>query len=122
MNDKELYDLFHAYRPTLDDNYAFMERLSAQMDAVDVKQHTRVRPLFRRALPWVAGIAASVALVLVLVNVYRARTVESYTESQLPEYYYQKNPLTTDPFSSYDDIVNEIEQSGKQLEQTIAQL
>lgn len=122
MNDKELYDLFHAYRPTLDDNYAFIERLSAQMDAADEQQQHRVRPLFRRTLPWVVGIAASVAVVLVLVNVYRVPTVEPYTESQLPEYYYQKNPMTADPFSSYDDIVNEIEQSGKQLEQTIAQL
>ena len=122
MNDKELYDLFHAYRPELSDDEAFMEHLSARMDAVDEQQRPRVRPLFRRALPWAAGIAASVAIGLLFVSVPQTSTVEPPVESRLPEAPYYRNPMSADPFSSYDDIVSEIEQSGRQLEQAIAQL
>ena len=42
-------------------------------------------------------------------------------ESRLPEYHY-KTPSPIPDFSSYEDIVNEIECSGRQLENAIAQL
>ena len=35
MKDQELRDKFHAYRPPIDDNEAFMDKLMAQMDAED---------------------------------------------------------------------------------------
>ena len=56
MKDQELRDKFHAYRPPIDDNEAFMDKLMAQMDAVDEKQqHASIIPLYRRILPWAAA-------------------------------------------------------------------
>ena len=76
MKDQELRDKFHAYRPQIDDNDAFMDKLMAQMDAEDARQQSldlespvrheaRIVPLYRMVLPWVAGIAAA-AVVAVL--------------------------------------------------------
>lgn len=121
MKDQELRDKFHAYRPPIDDNEAFMDKLMAQMDAVDDKQqHARIIPFYRRVLPWVAGVAAaSVVAVFIMREPVTTPTGTSF-ESRLPEYYY-KAPSPSD-FSSYEDIVNEIERSGRQLEDAIAQL
>ena len=44
MKDQELRDKFHAYRPQIDDNEAFMDKLMAQMDAVDEQQYARTIP------------------------------------------------------------------------------
>jgi len=66
MKDQELRDKFHAYRPQIDDNEAFMDKLMAQMDAVDEQQHARIIPFYRRILPWVAGVAAASVLLLTL--------------------------------------------------------
>ena len=50
MKDQELRDKFHAYRPPIDDNEAFMDELMAQMDAVDEKQQSEhVIPLHRKS-------------------------------------------------------------------------
>ena len=57
---------------------------------------------------------------LVAERVEMPKAAETSFESRLPEYYY-KAPSHTD-FSSYEDIVNEIERSGRQLEDAIAQL
>ena len=65
MKDQELRDKFHAYRPQIDDNEAFMDKFMAQMDAVDDKlQHASIIPLYRRILPWAAA-----ACLLALVGV-----------------------------------------------------
>jgi len=45
MKDQELKNIFHAYRPNLSDEDAFMDKLSAQMDAVDEKQQANIVPL-----------------------------------------------------------------------------
>ena len=120
MKDQELRDRFHAYRPLIDDNKAFMDKLMVQMDAVDEQQHARIIPFYRRILPWVAGVAAvSVVAVFIMREPVTTPTETSY-KSRLPEYYY-KSPSPSD-FSSYEDIVNEIERSGRQLEDAIAQL
>ena len=118
MKDQELRDKFHAYRPQIDDNEAFMDKLMAQMDAEDAKP--RIIPLYRRVLPWVAGIAAAVVVAMFVIKEPATPPAETGFESRLPEYYY-KAPSHTD-FSSYEDIVNEIECSGRQLENAIAQL
>lgn len=62
MKDQELRDKFHAYRPQIDDNEAFMDKLMAQMDAVDEQQHARIIPFYRRILPLAS--AAAIALLL----------------------------------------------------------
>ena len=130
MKDQELRDKFHAYRPQIDDNDVFMEQLMAQMDAADaqqpldlgspIRQETRIIPLYRRALPWVAGIAAAMVVAVFVIKEPATPSTETGYESRLPEYYHSA-PSPSD-FSSYEDVVNEIEQSGRQLENAIAQL
>ena len=122
MKDQELRDILHGYRPQIDDNDAFMDKLMAQMDAEDAQpQQPRIIPLYRRVLPWVAGIAAAVVVAAMFVIKEPATpSAETGFASRLPEYHY-KTPSPAD-FSSYEDIVNEIECSGRQLENAIAQL
>lgn len=132
MKDQEIRDKFHAYRPPIDDNDAFMEKLMVQMDAVDEKQqHARIIPLYRRVLPWVAGVAAAVVVAVFIMREPVTTPTETSYKSRLPEYYYKapspipdlwSPPRSLSDFSSYEDIVNEIERSGRQLEDAIAQL
>ena len=122
MKDQELRDMFHDYRPQIDDNDAFMDKLMAQMDAEDAQQQqARIIPLYRRVLPWVAGIAAAVVVAVFVIKDPVTPSAESSFESRLPEYHY-KTPSSIPDFSSYEDIVDEIECSGRQLENAIAQL
>ena len=121
MKDQELRNKFHAYRPPIDDNEAFMEKLMAQMDAEDARQQQpRIIPFYCRVLPWVAGVAATVVVAVFIMKEPVTTPTETSCKSRLPEYYY-KVPSPSD-FSSYEDIVNEIECSGRQLENAIAQL
>ena len=65
MKEKELRDIFHAYRPEIDDNDAFMDRLTALMDAEDAQQkQVRIIPLYRRVLPWIATMPQRVQTLL----------------------------------------------------------
>jgi negative regulator of sigma E activity len=119
MKDQELRDIMHGYRPKIDDNDVFMDKIMAQMDAEDARQQqARIIPLYRRLLPWVAGIAAAMIVVVFVIKQPTMPSAESVSESRLPEYHY----MAPSPFSSYEDIVNEIECSGRQLENAIAQL
>ena len=113
--------MLHGYRPQIDDNDAFMDKLMAQMDAEDAQQQqARIIPLYRRVLPWAAGIAAAVVVAVFVIKEPATPSAEISYESRLPEYQY-KTPSPSD-FSSYEDIVSEIESSGRQLENAIAQL
>lgn len=113
--------MLHGYRPQIDDNDAFMDKLMAQMDAEDAQQQqARIIPLYRRVLPWAAGIAAAVVVAVFVIKEPTTPSAETSYESRLPEYHY-KTPSPSD-FSSYEDIVSEIESSGRQLENAIAQL
>ena len=119
MKDQELRDIMHGYRPKIDDNDVFMDKIMAQMDAEDARQHqARIIPLYRRLLPWVAGIAAAMIVAVYVIKQPTMPSAETVSESRLPEYHY----MAPSPFSSYEDIVNEIECSGRQLENAIAQL
>jgi hypothetical protein len=119
MKDQELKDLFHAYRPELADKDAFMQRLSAQMDAADGKQQpARTVPLYRKLLPWAAAVAAAVVIAWLAIPSPTPMPAPQ-TQSCLPEY---SRPTPHFSHASFDDIVNEIEASGRQLEQAIAQL
>lgn len=123
MKDQELRDILHGYRPQIDDNDAFMNQLMAQMDVEDAKQQQRqprLIPLYRRALPWVASIAAAVVVAVFIMKEPARPSAETVSEYRLPDYNY-KAPSHAD-FDSYEDIVNEIERSGRQLENAIAQL
>lgn len=119
MKDQELRDIMHGYRPKIDDNDVFMDKIMAQMDAEDARQQqARIIPLYRRLLPWVAGIAAAMIVAVFVIKQPTMPSAETVSESRLPEYLY----MAPSPFSSYEDIVNEIECSGRQLENAIAQL
>lgn len=124
MKDQNLHDIFHAYRPALDDDEKFMNRLIEQMDVIDrTTSHVQldtVHSPYRLWPLWMAGIAAAIAIVALVVKEPTTSYVEPDFQSRLPEYY------ITDPmhqqFSSYDEIVSEIEESGRQLQQAIARL
>jgi negative regulator of sigma E activity len=121
MKDQELRDIIHGYRPKIDDNDVFMDKIMAQMDAEDARQQqARIIPLYRRMLPWAVGIAAVVVAAVFVIKEPAPTPVTSYSEPRLPEYYH--NAPSYSEFSSYEDIVNEIERSGRQLENAIAQL
>ena len=57
MKEQELRDLFHAYRPEMRDNDAFMDRLKAQMDAADARRQSSRR--------WLRMAASFVGVLLV---------------------------------------------------------
>jgi len=122
MKEQELRDIFHDYRPAIADNDEFMQRLTEQMDAADAQepQQSRIISFYHRVLPWVAGIAAAVVVALLIIKEPALPPVTSYSQPSLPEYY--NNAPSYSEFSSYEDIVNEIERSGRQLEDAIAQL
>ncbi len=121
MKDQELRDIFHAYRPKMGGEEDFMARLNEQMDAIDAKQQQpRIIPFYRKVLPWAAGIAAVIAIAFLFDKGQTEPPTEAHIQTQLPEYYYYKRyPTSSD---SYEEIVNEIERSGRQLENAIAQL
>lgn len=122
MKEQKLRDLFHDYRPAIADNDEFMQKLTEQMDAADAReqQQSRIISFYHRVLPWVAGIAAALVVALLIIKEPAATPVTSYSQPRLPEYYH--NAPSYSEFSSYEDIVNEIERSGRQLENAIAQL
>ena len=122
MKEQELRDIFHDYRPAIADNDEFMQRLTEQMDAADAQepQQSRIISFYHRVLPWVAGIAAAVVVALLIIKEPATTPETSYSQPHLPEYYH--NAPSYSEFSSYEDIVNEIERSGRQLENAIAQL
>jgi hypothetical protein len=122
MKEQELRDIFHAYRPKIDDNDEFMDKLMAQMDAEDTRRRdVTMWRLYRKMLPWVAGIAAAVIVaVFIMKEPDTTSPATSSYEPRTPDYYHS-TPSHPD-FASYEDIVNEIERSGQQLENAIAQL
>ncbi|MBP5302334.1 MAG: hypothetical protein J6Y88_03700 [Bacteroidales bacterium] len=120
MNDKDLRELFHAYRPQLSDDEVFLNNLDWLMDKADA-QHK----VWRRhsVMTWVSGIAAT--LIIGLLGWWQMNKNEVRPESAqpLPAYYAERFPQPEgDIFDSYYQIVEEIEQSGQQLQQAIAQL
>ena len=137
MKDQELHDIFHAYRPEIDDEDAFMDKLIAQMDAIDAQQQTnasrakqqsRIVPFYRRILPWAMGIAAAVLVAFVLIKgpdspltlPMREGVISFEDGRELPANLFA--PSMMDFSSTYDEIVNEVEQSGQQLQLAIAEM
>lgn len=122
MKDQELRDIFHAYRPQIDDNEAFMDKLMAQMDAVDEQQHARTIPFYRRILPWVAGIAACVFLVLTLYTQHSEQpNLKSQSISwtkETPAWQYEDEPIGLDVYFVHQ---KEIQEKGERLASYIQQ-
>ena len=138
MKDQELHDIFHAYRPEIDDEDAFMDKLTAQMDAIDAQQQTnasrakqqsRIVPFYRKWMPWAVGVAAAIIIAVVVIKDLSVdspiREGNNWHEVSLmqPERHPSRMGESSSYFSStYDEIVNEVEESGRQLEKAIAQL
>ena len=74
----------------------------------------------RTIMKWSVAAAAAVVVAMFVIKDPATPSAETSFDSRLPEYYYKAPSHTT--FSSYEDIVNEIERSGRQLEVAIAQL
>ena len=91
------------------------EALFDQMMAAR-KQKPRIIKLW----PWAAGIAAAFVVAVFIMREPVTTPTGTSCKSRLPEYHYKT--LSPNDFSSYEDIVNEIECSGRQLENAIAQL
>ena len=119
MNDQELRDIFHSYRPEMSSEEDFMARLNEQMDTIDASQRGR---RFRLFLPWVSGIAAAVAVGLFIFK--PTKTTEPQMATVYP-YYPERTALVmmnTDPLASFEETVAEIERSGQQLQLAIAEM
>ena len=135
MKDKELYEIFHAYRPEMSSDEEFMARLEEKMKASpqpSPKERETGRggsPLLWRGrgrllvfLPWAASIAAIVAVGLFLFKPTKG------TDPQLADIYPaypERTALLTmnaDPLASFEETVAEIEQSGQQLQLAIADM
>lgn len=122
MKDQELRDLLHAYHPELSDEETFMDKLTEQMDAVDEKQNPRVLPLYRKFLPWMAGIAAAIVIALLVIKPTESNEAREAADYSANIDYQMMLSMTSTSFPTFEETVAEIEQSGRQLEQTIAQL
>ena len=123
MIDQELYDIFHSYHPEMSSDEDIMARLNEQMDAIDKKRIPSVweKTRQRHFLPWVAGIAAAIAVGLFLfmpskgndpgeADIYHARSD------------YQTMLSMMQSFPTFEETVREIEQSGQQLQMAIAEM
>lgn len=85
----------------------------------------------RTIMKWSVAVAAAVVVAVFIMRAPLTPPTETSCKSRLPEYYYKApSPISEQGlptrslsgFSSYEDIVNEIERSGRQLEDAIAQL
>lgn len=135
MKDKELYDIFHAYRPEMSSDEEFMARLEEKMKAFPQPSPKESEPSrsgspllgrgrgrLRLFLPWLSGIAAVVAVGLFLLKPTKG------TEPQVADIYpaYSERTalimMNADPLASFEETVAEIEQSGQQLQLAIAEM
>ena len=123
MKDKELHDIFHSYHPEMSSDEDFMARLNEQMNAIDAQNASPAKiSIYRRILPWVASIAAVVAVGMFLFKPTKG------TEPQVVDIYpaYPERTalvtMNTDPLASFEETVAEIERSGQQLQLAIAEI
>lgn len=137
MKDQELYDIFHSYHPEMSSEEDFMARLNEQMNAIDKKRIPSVweKTKQRHFLPWVAGIAAVVAVGLFLLKPlhiplpwereFAAEVPLSHGRGVRGEAVPERIAMQTmdaDPLASFEETVAEIERSGQQLQLAIAEM
>lgn len=123
MKDQKLYDIFHSYHPEMSSEEDFMARLNGQMDAIDKKRLPSVweKTKQRHFLPWVAGIAAAIAVGLFLFMPSKTNCPEEadiYPAHQ--DYQAMLSMMQSSP--TFEETVREIEQSGQQLQMAIAEM
>ena len=123
MKDQELYDIFHSYHPEMSSEEDFMARLNEQMNAIDKKRIPSVweKTKQRHFLPWVAGIAAVIAVGLFLFMPSKTNCPEE-ADIYPAHQDYQAMLSMTQSFPTFEETVREIEQSGQQLQMAIAEM
>ena len=123
MIDQELYDIFHSYHPEMSSEEDFMARLNGQMDGIDKKRLPSVweKTKQRHFLPWVAGIAAVIAVGLFLFMPSKTNCPEE-ADIYPAHQDYQAMLSMTQSFPTFEETVREIEQSGQQLQMAIAEM
>lgn len=123
MKDQELYDIFHSYHPEMSSEEDFMTRLNEQMDAIDKKRIPSVweKTKQRHFLPWVAGIAAAIAVGLFLFMPSKTNCPEE-ADIYPARSDYQTMLSMMQSFPTFEETVREIEQSGQQLQMAIAEM
>jgi len=123
MKDQELYDIFHSYHPEMSSEEDFMARLNEQMNAIDKKRIPSLweRTKQRHFLPWVAGIAAVIAVGLFLFMPSKTNCPEE-ADIYPAHQDYQAMLSMTQSFPTFEETVREIEQSGQQLQMAIAEM
>jgi len=123
MKDQELYAIFHSYHPEMSSEEDFMARLNGQMDAFDKKRLPSVweKTKQRHFLPWVAGIAAVIAVGLFLFMPSKTNCPEE-ADIYPAHQDYQAMLSMTQSFPTFEETVREIEQSGQQLQMAIAEM
>lgn len=123
MKDQELYDIFHSYHPEMSSEEDFMARLNEQMDAIDKKRIPSVweKTKQRHFLPWVAGIAAVIAVGLFLFMPSKTNCPEE-ADIYPARSDYQTMLSMMQSFPTFEETVREIEQSGQQLQMAIAEM
>ena len=125
MQQWELYSALNrecADVPDLDEQWQELsDRIELSSTDAEPVAHRSVITRFTPFVKWAVGIAAAVVAAVFVIREPATPSAESNFESRLPEYHY-KTPSAIPEFSSYEDIVNEIECSGRQLEDAIAQL
>ena len=123
MKDQELYDIFHSYHPEMSSDEDIMARLNEQMDAIDKKRIPSLweRTKQRHFLPWVAGIAAVIAVGLFLFMPSKTNCPEE-ADIYPARSDYQTMLSMTQSFPTFEETVAEIEQSGQQLQMAIAEM
>ena len=123
MKDQELDDIFHSYHPEMSSEEDFMARLNEQMNAIDKKRIPSVweKTKQRHYLPWVAGIAAVIAVGLFLFMPSKTNCPEE-ADIYPARSDYQTMLSMTQSFPTFEETVAEIEQSGQQLQMAIAEM
>ncbi len=100
-----------------------MARLNEQMNAIDKKRIPSLweRTKQRHFLPWVAGIAAVIAVGLFLFMPSKTNCPEE-ADIYPARSDYQTMLSMTQSFPTFEETVAEIEQSGQQLQMAIAEM
>ena len=132
MNENEIREMLHAYRPRLSDEQTFLDKLTSHMNQADEQKNQadeqknqadeRTAPTAR----WIRYAEALAALLIVGLILHRQTGREEQPSRPQPTQQYMTGGWNAepsqDPFDSYHTLVEEIQRSGQQLQQAIAQV
>ena len=128
MNDNRLHDIFHSYHPEMSSDEDFMACLTKQMDAIDQQQaKPAVKPLYRKVIPWLSGIAAAMVIALVINKATEPNSSFAEREADSRDFYMAQATAHSlrgelGVGSSFEETVAEIERSGQQLQREIEEM